>query len=145
MPLTDTPVWPQGPKIGTAVLTGAETSISAPASVTTLVTAGENGTRIDGLYVGPRATVTATAVRFFLSQDNGTSLVYLPHLDKVVPAHTIADTTANGGVVKIIDLYSQTDFFDLPGGVGASAVLLGCTMAVALAGGMAFTAYGHDL
>lgn len=131
--------WPQTPKSGQVVVTGANTATDGTGTINTLLTAGADGTRVSGLYAGARATVTATAVRFFLSVDAGSTWTYLPHLDSLVPAFTLANTTANGGVVTVIDRTTEADFLDLP----ASAVL-GCTMAVALAGGMVFTALGHD-
>jgi hypothetical protein len=139
MALTNTPVWPQAPKIETAAITTANTATDGSGTITTVATAGENGRRIAGLYAGARATVTATAVRFFISDDSGATWTYLPRLDALIPAHTLANTTANAGRVTVIDPEDQYTFLDLP----ADAVL-GATIAVALAGGVVIVAEGHD-
>lgn len=140
MSVSNLAVWPQTPVAATAVVTTANTAADGSGTITALVTAGGDGLRVDGLVVGARATVTATAVRFFISQDDGSTWTYLPELDALVGAHTLANTTANAGRVTVIDRTSETDYLDL-----APGDRLGCTIAVALAGGMVFSLTGHTL
>lgn len=139
MAVTATAAFPQTPKFGRAAITAANTNLDGTGTITTVFTAGSDGSQLYGLYAGCRATVTATAVRFFMSTDAGSTWTYLPELDSLIPAHTVANTTANDGRVTVIDREVEADVFDLP----ASAVL-GATIAVALAGGIEITAYARD-
>lgn len=140
MALTNTPAWPQIPRYDVASVTTANPSTDGSGMITALLTAGSDGTRVTGLYAGATTTVTATAVRFFLSTDGGTSWVNLPRLDALVPDHTISDTTANAGRVAIIDQDEPARFFDLPG-----SSVLGFAIAVSVAGGeMVIEALGAD-
>jgi hypothetical protein len=125
MALTNTPAWPQTPRYAAAAVTAANTATDGTGVITTLVTAGAEGMRVTGMYVGTTATVTATAVRIFLSTNGGTSWVYLPRLDRLVPPHTLTATTENLGRVTVVDQTNPNDHFDLP----ANAVL-GVTIAV---------------
>ena len=140
MALTNTPAWPQMPRFQTASVATANTATDGSGAVTSLLAAGENGSRITGLYVGATATVTATAVRFFLSHNGGSDWTYLPHLDVVIPAHTLSATTANAGRVTVVDQGDPTDLFDLP-----PDSVLGFAIAVTLAEGLVIAvAMGAD-
>ena len=140
MALTTTPAWPQTPKFGFAKVTTANTALDGSGTITTIGEAmGADGGRITGLYAGAQATVTATAVRFFVSIDSGVTWVYVPYLERLIPAHTVASTTLNAGQVTVIDQEDPAVYLDLPAGA-----LLGCTSAVALAGGIAFAAIWTD-
>lgn len=54
------------PKIGSALLTTADTSLTAPSTVGTVFTAGASGSRIDYIDVQGVATTTATLVNVFI-------------------------------------------------------------------------------
>lgn len=54
------------PKIGSALLTTADTSLTAPTTVGTVFTAGTNGSRIDYIDIQGVATTTATIVNLFI-------------------------------------------------------------------------------
>lgn len=54
------------PKIGAALLTTADTSLTAPATVETIVTAGASGTRIDYIEIMGVATTVAGLVNLFI-------------------------------------------------------------------------------
>lgn len=54
------------PKIGSALLTTADTSLTAPSTVGTVFTAGSSGSRIDYIDVQGVATTTATLVNLFI-------------------------------------------------------------------------------
>jgi len=54
------------PKIGSAVLTTADTSLTAPATIGTVFTAGASGSRIDYIDVQGVATTIAGIINVFL-------------------------------------------------------------------------------
>lgn len=140
MAITNTPAWPQTPRHEVAGVSTANTNTDGTGTITSLFTAGSDGSRITGLYAGATATITATSVRFFVSKDSGSSWTYLPRLDALAPAHTLAATTANGGRTTIIDQSDPNDFFELEGGD-----VLGFTTAVTVSSGnMVAEAIGAD-
>lgn len=140
MALTNTPAWPQMPRYRTAGVTTANSATDGSGTITSLLAAGDNGTRITGLYAGASASVTATAVRFFVSHNGGSNWAYLPHLEALIPAHTLGATTLNGGRVTIIDQSDPADLFDLP-----PDTVLGFAIAVTIADGQVIAvAMGAD-
>jgi hypothetical protein len=54
------------PKIGSATLTTADTSLTAPTTVSTILTAGASGTRIDYIDVQGVATTVAGLINLFI-------------------------------------------------------------------------------
>jgi len=54
------------PRIGSATLTTADTSLTAPTTVGTILTAGSSGTRIDYIDIQGVATTTASIVNLFI-------------------------------------------------------------------------------
>lgn len=54
------------PKIGSALLTTADTSLTAPSTVGTVFTAGSSGSRIDYIEIQGVATTTACIVNLFI-------------------------------------------------------------------------------
>jgi len=54
------------PKVGSALLTTADTSLTAPSTVGTVLTAGSNGSRIDYIDIQGVATTTATLINLFI-------------------------------------------------------------------------------
>lgn len=54
------------PKVGSALLTTADTSLTAPTTVGTVLTAGSNGTRIDYIDIQGVATTTACLINLFI-------------------------------------------------------------------------------
>jgi len=140
MAVTNTPAWPQVPRYAVASIASANAATDGTGTITTLMAAGPNGTRLSGLYAGASATVSDTAVRFFLSSNGGATWTYLPHLERLVAAHTLASTTVNDGRVTVINQHEASQFLDLP----ADAVL-GCAIAVSVSGGaMIAEAIGAD-
>jgi hypothetical protein len=104
--------------------------------VTTLYTAGSDGTLITSLRAFARATVTATSLRLFMSLDGGTTWVFFD--DKLMAAHTVANTTAQTPVV-FVDKTNPDAAIRLP-----ANAKLGATIAVALAGGISFCGEAVD-
>lgn len=54
------------PRIGSATLTTADTSLTAPTTVGTVLTAGASGTRIDYIDIQGVATTTAGLINLFI-------------------------------------------------------------------------------
>lgn len=54
------------PRIGSANLTTADTSLTAPTTVGTILTAGSSGTRIDYIDIQAVATTTASIINLFI-------------------------------------------------------------------------------
>lgn len=54
------------PRVGSATLTTADTSLTAPTTVGTVLTAGASGTRIDYIDIQGVATTTAAIVNLFI-------------------------------------------------------------------------------
>lgn len=75
------------PAIGAALLTTADTSLTAPSTVGTVITAGSNGTRVDYIEVMGVATTTASLINLFL-YDGSTY-----HLWQQVPVYAITTGT----------------------------------------------------
>lgn len=140
MALTNTPAWPQMPRYRTAGVTTANSATDGSGTITSLFSAGINGARVTGLYAGATASVTATAVRFFVSHNGGSNWTYLPHLETLIPAHTMSATTVNQGRVTVVDQSDPADLFDLP-----PDTVLGFTIAVTIGDGQVIAvAMGAD-
>ena len=54
------------PKVGSALLTTADTSLTAPTTVGTVLTAGSSGSRIDYIEVMGVATTVASLINLFI-------------------------------------------------------------------------------
>ena len=54
------------PKVGSATLTTADTSLTAPSTVGTVLTAGSSGTRIDYIEIIGTATTVAGLINLFI-------------------------------------------------------------------------------
>lgn len=54
------------PKVGSALLTTADTSLTAPTTVGTVLTAGASGTRIDYIDIQAVATTVASNINLFI-------------------------------------------------------------------------------
>ena len=54
------------PRVGSANLTTADTSLTAPTTVGTILTAGSSGTRIDYIDIQAVATTTASIINLFI-------------------------------------------------------------------------------
>lgn len=130
-------VTPQGVKTAYQVCTTANTDLDdAPsANVLLLLTAGANGSIVYGLTATPRATVTATQLQLYLSQDSGTTQRLFKSV--LMAAYTLANTTA----VPSTDFgYSET----APLRLGPNERLY-VGIAVTLAAGVVFHAQYEDL
>jgi len=75
------------PKVGSANLTTADTSLTAPTTVSTILTAGASGTRIDYIEVQGVATTVAGLVNLFIY--DGTNYI----LWQQVPVNVVTSST----------------------------------------------------
>lgn len=77
------------PKVGAALLTTADTSLTAPTTVGTLITAGASGSRIDYIDIQGVATTVAGLINLFL-YDGSTY-----HLWQQVPVIAVTSSTTS--------------------------------------------------
>lgn len=75
------------PKVGSALLTTADTSLTAPTTVGTVFTAGSSGSRIDYIEVQGVATTVAGLVNLFIY--DGTNYI----LWQQIPVQAITSST----------------------------------------------------
>ena len=133
MALTHTAPFAQVPKTASAIVTGAQASLdgNTPTNTVVLLAAGTDGALLTRLYAVPRATVTASSLRVWISKDAGTSKQLIGSV--LMAAHTVADTTAIP--VTTFTRFTETEPMRLEAG---DEIYVGS--AVALAGGIVFTA-----
>lgn len=75
------------PKIGSALLTTADTSLTAPSTVGTVLTAGASGSRVDYIDVQGVATTVASIVNIFIY--DGTNYI----LYTQIPVQAVTSST----------------------------------------------------
>lgn len=136
MAKTFTAPFAQTPKTATAVTTGASAITNdTPTNTVLLLTAGSDGAILTRLSALPRATVTASNLVLFLSNDTGTTKRLID--SELMAAHTVATTTAIPETA--FANFSETTPLRLAAG---DQLYVGST--VALAGGIVFRAEYTD-
>lgn len=70
------PIFPLTPNIGHAVISAADASYTAPTASQTVLTAGANGTRINGMKIRALGTNIPTVMRFFIKDGTSYYLLY---------------------------------------------------------------------
>jgi hypothetical protein len=129
---TFTAPFAQTPKTATAVATAvAAITNDTPTNTVELLTAGTDGAILTRLTAIPRATVTASSLILFISNDGGTTKRMID--SALMAAYTMATTTAVP--VTTFSTYSET----APLRLAAGDKLYVATQ-VALAGGILFRA-----
>ena len=122
------------PRIGSALLTTADTSLTAPSTVGTVLTAGSSGSRIDYIDVQGVATTVAGIVNIFI-YDGSTYFLYVQVPITAVTSSTTATafqaTLSSNGNANILPI-------NLPNGYSLRA-----TTSVAQTG-IRVTAMGGD-
>lgn len=121
------PIFPLLPVAGAATLTTAATEKDG-STATTLITAGENGTRLEQAIVKPIGSNVATVIRFFIT---GTGL------NTILTEQTISSTVASEEIA--LDEYMIPLNFTLPYG-SVLKVALGTTVAA----GIQVTVFGGN-
>jgi hypothetical protein len=122
------------PKFGSATLTTADTSLTAPSTVGTIVSAGASGTRIDYIDVQGVATTIAGLVNLFVY--DGTNYI----LWNQVPVIAITSSTTSPAFSAVLSSNNNSNIMPLTLPTGYS---LRATTSVAQTG-VRVTAYGGD-
>ena len=136
MAKTFTAPFAQTPKTATAVCTAAATITNdTPTNTVELLTAGADGAILTRLTAIPRATVTASSLVLFISNDGGTTKRMID--SALMAAFTVATTTAVA--VTTFSTYTETAPLRLAAG---DKLYVGSQ--VALAGGIVFRAEYTD-
>jgi hypothetical protein len=105
------------PKIGSALLTTADTSLTAPSTVGTVFTAGTSGSRIDYIDVQGVATTSAGLVNLFIF--DGTNYF----LYTQVPIQAITSSTTVPAFTAVISSNTNANILpiNLPNGYSLRA------------------------
>ena len=122
------------PRVGSATLTTADTSLTAPSTVGTVLTAGSSGTRIDYIEVIGVATTTACIVNLFIY--DGTNYI----LWQQVPITAITTGTTTTSFVANLSSNGNANVMPLTLPTGYS---LRATVTITQTG-VRVTAYGGD-
>ena len=122
------------PKFGSATLTTADTSLTAPTTVGTIVTAGASGTRIDYIDIQGVATTVAGLINLFVY--DGTNYI----LWTQVPV--IAITSSTTAPAFSISLSSNSNSNTMPLTLPTGYSLRATTSVTQT--GVRVTAYGGD-
>lgn len=122
------------PKVGAALLTTADTSLTAPTTVGTVITAAASGTRIDYIEVMGVATTAAGLINLFIY--DGTTY----HLWQQVPVIAVTTSTTGASFNATISSNGNANVMPLTLPTGYS---LRATTTVAQTG-VKVIAYGGD-
>jgi hypothetical protein len=122
------------PKFGSATLTTADTSLTAPTTVGTIVTAGASGTRIDYIDIQGVATTVAGLINLFVF--DGTNYI----LWNQVPVIAITSSTTAPAFAALLSSNNNSNIMPLTLPTGYS---LRAATSVAQTG-IRVTAYGGD-
>lgn len=93
------PSYAATPKVGAALLGAAETSLTAPTTTSTILTAAASGTKVEQIQIAAIATTVAGMVYVFLH--DGTNYRLFDVL--AIPVNTVAATNAPYTVAKTYD------------------------------------------
>jgi hypothetical protein len=122
------------PKFGSATLTTADTSLTAPTTVGTIVTAGASGTRIDYIEIQGVATTVAGLINLFVF--DGTNYI----LWNQVPVIAITSSTTAPAFAALLSSNNNSNIMPLTLPTGYS---LRAATSVAQTG-IRVNAYGGD-
>jgi hypothetical protein len=122
------------PKFGSATLTTADTSLTAPTTVGTIVSAGASGTRIDYIEVQGVATTVASLINLFIY--DGTNYI----LWNQVPVIAITSSTTSPAFAANLSSNGNSNMMPLTLPTGYS--LRAATSVTQT--GVRVTAYGGD-
>lgn len=122
------------PKFGSATLTTADTSLTAPTTVGTIVSAGASGTRIDYIDIQGVATTVAGLINLFVY--DGTNYI----LWQQVPVIAVTSSTTAPAFSAVLSSNNNSNIMPLTLPTGYS---LRAAASVAQTG-VRVTAYGGD-
>lgn len=130
------PIFPKTPKVRWAAtnITAANTAVDGTGTVTTIFTAGIDGSRVDYLKVRPRGTNVASVLRVFINNGltNATAANNILFMERTLPADTISQ------VAELKDTYIPLDVSIDP------SYTIFVTLGTAIAAGISVTAVGGD-
>lgn len=135
MPANTKPLFPLTPVIGWARLTSANTATDGTGTVSTLVTAGANGQRVDTLICRAGGTNIASVLRIFINNGstNATAANNTLYKEIALPATTADNADEIGPEIEVpLDI-------SLPAGYKINACL-----GTAVAGGWSVTLPAGD-
>lgn len=104
------------PKIGSALLTTADTSLTAPSTVGTIFTAGASGSRIDYINVQGVATTTASLVNIFI-YDGANYILYAQ-----IPVMALTSSTTSAAFQGLISSNTNPNLLPINLPTGYSVV-----------------------
>jgi len=107
------------PKIGSALLTTADTSLTAPSTVGTVFTAGTNGSRIDYIDVQGVATTAAGVINIFIF-DGTNYILYVQ-----IPVQAVTSSTTAPAFQAVISSNTNANILpiNLPTGYSVRAAV----------------------
>lgn len=144
MPANTSPIFPLTPKVAWATITAANTAKDGTGTVSTIFTAGADGSRIDQIKVRALGTNVATVMRFFVNNGStnatatNNSLIH----EVTVAATTLTETAAlvdNNVTITVNTTETVVPIPYLPAGYKINA-----TIGTAVAAGLAITVHGAD-
>jgi hypothetical protein len=145
MTANTTPIFPLTPKVSWGTVTAANTAMNGTGTVSTVFTAGADGSRIDQIKVRGLGTNVATALRFFIN--NGSTNATVEN-NSLVHETTIAITTASN-VAALVDnditinkdggARTEPPILYLPAGYKINVAI-----GTAVAAGLQITVWGAD-
>jgi hypothetical protein len=122
------------PKVGSALLTTADTSLTAPTTVGTVLSAGASGTRIDYIEIQGVATTVAGLINLFI-YDGSTYILW-----QQIPVLAVTSSTTAPAWFSVLSSNSNANIMPLTIPTGYS---LRATTSVAQTG-VRVIAYGGD-
>jgi hypothetical protein len=132
--MTTTAQYASIPKVGSALLTTADTSLTAPTTVGTVFTAGSSGSRIDYIDIQGVATTVAGLINLFIF--DGTNYF----LWQQIPVQAITSSTTAPAFTAVLSSNSNANVMPLSIPTGFS---LRATTSTAQTG-IRVIAYGGD-
>jgi hypothetical protein len=100
MPANTVPIFTKTPKIGMCTVNSANTACDGSGTLTSLFTAGDNGSRIERIrYSNAQVTPTASSamvIRFFITDVNGANPTLLTEISLVTATRSTTAVGAGG-------------------------------------------------
>jgi hypothetical protein len=134
------PIFPVTPVISFGTVATANTAKDGSGTVTTVFTAGPNGSRLDTIKIRALGTNVATVMRFFINngQSNATGTNNSLFYEVTVPASTLSE------VASLTDLALIFDGSSLPQKVLPAGYKVNVTIGTTVAAGLQVTAFGGN-
>lgn len=147
MAVNNNPIFPIAQNIGFKTLITADTSLLAPVTAgAVLLTAGLNGSKIDGIKVRALGTNVATVLRIFVNDGQGVAASNFSLVDEIALPVSSASTTAptQTSDIKIFSMnYDNAGGGELPPYLKAGQKIY-VSLGTTVVSGYAVTAFGGD-